>query len=739
VIKAATVPGIDVPIPRERAVRAGVAAALFANAFLVFVLQPHISKRLLPVLGGSAEVWIICSLFFQLALLAGYLLAFTARRLPLPASLAIHLTLIAIGWWWWPFTAGDGPPADAAPTLWTLRLLVGHVGLLLMALTATSPLLQYAYARALPNLDPYPLFAASNAGSLAGLVSYPLIVEPLLTLQQQVRAWSGAAIVLIALLATVAISLLRPGARAALVPSSSSPPIAVRQRVRWIVLGLVPSLMLLAVTAQITTDIAPVPLLWIVPLALYLASFIRVFAAGWQPWRWTWPILALFSLLMLLNFASEPNQLWWIGVHLVILWCACVLCHGALVLERPAAERLPEFYLFMATGGALGAWLAAIVAPLVFTMRLEYPLAVLATLWLAPRKLGFTSQLRFTWQVGVGLAVIGAAALSYVVVTSPAPGAARIVTLGAAMAAATLWHRPRLFTALTTIALLAIAADRQWNAHGVVLRGRTFYGTHSVRDLPDAQARALFHGNTLHGLQSLRPGHSADPLSYYGPRSPLADVFRDRAGQTNRVAVLGLGAGVILRYAQPGSAWTVYEIDPAIARLAQDPAYFTHWVEAAGSPVLVLGDGRLRLRTAADASYDLIIADAFASDSVPLHLLTREALSLYHRKLRDGGAIVFNISNRYLDLAPAIAATASHLGLVAYEAADETEDQANGLFPSRWLLVGAPATLSPPAPRWQLVHTDPTDQGWTDDHSNVIAVLRPFLAARALISALVHY
>jgi hypothetical protein len=724
---------------RERAVRGTVAAALFANAFLVFVLQPHISRLLLPVLGGSAEVWIVCSLFFQLALLAGYAATFGARRLPLPAALTLHLALIAIAWWWWPLSVGDGPAPGAAPTLWTLRLLSAQTGLLLIALTATSPLLQYAYARALPNLDPYPLFAASNAGSLAGLFSYPLIVEPLLTLRQQSRAWSIGAVALMVLLAVTAAALIGVSNAAERPALAAAPAISMRQRLRWIVLALVPSLMLLAVTAQITTDIAPVPLLWIVPLGVYLASFIRVFSAGWQPWRWTWPIMGLFALLMLMNFFNEPNQLWWIGVHLIILWCACLICHGALVQERPAPARLPEFYLLMATGGAAGGWVAGIVAPLIFTMRFEYPLAVLATLWLAPRTLGFKTQLRMTRPVLAGLIVIGVLAIAYVVETSATPGPARIVTLAAALAAAAMWHRPRLFTVLTTIALAAIVVDRQMDPRGVVLRGRTFYGTHSVRDIPENQTRALFHGNTLHGLQSLREGHRQDALSYYGPTSPLADVFRERAGRADRVAVLGLGAGVILRYAQPGSAWTIYEIDPAIARIAQDPALFTHWSESAGSPVLVIGDGRLRLRDAPDASYDLIIADAFASDSVPLHLLTREAMALYQRKLRSGGAIVFNISNRYLDLAPPIAATAAQLGLAAYEAADESADESAGLFPSRWVLVGRAPAVTPSSSRWQLVHSDPSDQGWSDDYSNVLAVLRPVLLVRSIVASLLGY
>jgi hypothetical protein len=305
-----------------------------------------------------------------------------------------------------------------------------------------------------------------------------------------------------------------------------------------------------------------------------------------------------------------------------------------------------------------------------------------------------------------------------------------------AAAAVVTWHRPRLFAAFATAALIAIAIGRVTDPATSVLRGRTFYGTHAVRDLPDARARALFHGTTLHGLQSLRPDRRRDPLSYYGPNSPVADVFRQRGGPGARVAVVGLGAGVILRYAKPGSEWTIYEIDPAIARLAQDPSLFTHWSEAAVTPSLVIGDGRLRLRDAPDGAYDLIIVDAFASDSVPVHMLTRQAMELYARKLRRGGAALFNVSNRYVDLTTVVGATVRPAGLAAYQRGDTTEDLTVGIFPSSWVLVGHPSTLTPPTSEWAAVELLPTDRPWTDDFSNVFAVLRPIRHAREVMAVL---
>lgn len=716
----------------DRNVRRAVATVLFLNAFLVFVLQPLITKRLLPVLGGSAEVWVVCSLFFQLALLVGYAGAYLVRRLPLSAALALHAALVGAAWLYWSIGAGDGPPPGASPPLWTLQWLVGHVGLLCAALTATSPLLQTAYARAAPGVDPYPLFAASNAGSLAGLFSYPLVVEPLLSLDDQARAWSIGALMLLVLLVLSSTQLARGGATGTAPAERVSVRPSTRQRLRWLQLSLVPSVLLLAVTAQITTDIAPVPLLWMVPLGLYLGSFIRVFAQGWQPSRWTWPVLAVLSLPMLLAFAYEPNRWWWIAVHLGILWCGAVLCHGALVQARPAPDRLAEFYLCLALGGAIGGVLAGLVAPLVFDMRTEYPIAVLAALWLAPRAPAGLPRLHLSWRIGLGLGVIGAAAVTLAVAAGVAlPSVANVFVLVPAVGAIVWWHRPRVFAACATVTLLA---GGHVNADSVVQRGRSFYGTYSVRDLSTLKARALYHGTTLHGLQSLEPARRREPLSYYGPNSPVADIFRARVQPGAHVAVLGLGAGVILRYAQPGAHWTVYEIDPAIARVAQDPALFSHWAEAAVTPALVMGDGRLRLRDALDGTYDLIVVDAFASDSVPTHLLTREAMQLYVRKLRDGGTMLFNVSNRYLDLAPVLGATAAALGLAAHERLDETTGAAADLLSSKWVEVGSPATLRRPAARWTGVKVRPTDHGWTDDYSNLLAVLRPVRRMRAAIA-----
>ncbi len=719
---------------RDRALRGAVAAVLFVNAFLMFVLQPHITKRLLPVLGGSAEVWVVCSLFFQLALLAGYSAAYGVRRLPLASALGLHAALIGAAWLLWPLSVGDGPPLGVSPPAWTLRLLVGQVGLLFAALAATSPLLQTAYARAAPDLDPYPLFAASNAGSLAGLFSYPLLFEPLLSLDAQARAWSGGAVVLLVLLVLTGTQLVRAGGSVAVRETESSPPPPLRQRVRWLLLSLVPSVLLLSVTAQITTDIAPIPLLWMVPLGLYLGSFILVFARGWKPSRWTWPVLAVVSLPVLLAFTYEPSQWWWIGAHLAILWNGAVLCHGALVQEKPGPERLAEFYLWLALGGALGGVCAGVVAPLVFDMRVEYPLAVLGVLWLAPQRPAGVTPLRLTWRIGLGLFVIlGLAAVGLARATAAPPRLANLFVLAPLVLAVIAWHRPRVFALGASAALLAILTGRQEEPGVTLLRGRSFYGTYSVRFLPEAQARALVHGTTIHGLQSLRPERRREPLAYYGTASPLGDVFRARVSSNDRVALIGLGAGVILRFARPGSQWTVYEIDLEVAQLAQNSALFSHWAEAAVTPVLLIGDGRSRLREAPDQSYDLIVVDAFASDSIPVHLLTREAMQLYVSKLREGGTLLFHISNRYIDLAPVLGATASSLGLVAHERSDEADDPVAGLAASRWVQIGDRKTLVRPTLQWGAVDVLPADRPWTDDYSSLLGVLRPVRRLRAAI------
>ena len=722
----------------DAALRLGVSVVLFVNAFLVFVLQPYISKRLLPVLGGSAEVWTVCALFFQLALLGGYAAAFLARRLSVAVSLGLHAALVGLVWMSWPPTLHGGPPEFVWPPFWTLRWLSAQVGALIVALTATSPLLMAAYARVARDRDPYPLFAASNAGSLAGLLAYPFAIEPFLTLDGQARAWSVSAAVLVALLAAVGIGLASRPAAAAPAPASVAP--RLRQRLRWLVFSLLPSVLLLSATAQITTDIAPVPLLWIVPLALYLGSFIRVFAAGWQPSRWTWPAVAVCALPVVLGFAFEPSHWWWIPLHLTLVWSAALLCHGTLVAERPAPDRLAEFYLWLAAGGALGGLLTGVAAPLVFTMRTEYPLAVLAVVWLAPHTPVGSAPVRFSRPLVLGLAVIAVLAglgVARSMTTPPAPQ--HLVVLVTVVAAVLAWHRPRVFAVCITAALAAVALERRMALGSSVIRGRSFYGVYSVRTLPVMQARALFHGTTLHGLQSLRPERRTAALAYYGARSPVASVFRDGVGPDARIALVGLGAGAILRYATPAERWTVYEIDPGIARLALNPALFSHWVDAPAPPTLVIGDGRLRLAEAPDGAYDAILLDAFASDAIPVHLLTREAMGMYMRKLRPGGVVVFNVSNRYIDMPPLLAATAATLHLVTFSASDSTEDLDEGLLPSTWVLVGGPATRPPPSAHWTVVTPESGDRAWTDDFSNVLAVLRPVRAVRELLGVAIGY
>ena len=489
-----------------RHARRVVVAALFLNAFLLFALQPHLSRRLLPLLGGGAEVWTVCSLFFQLALLGGYFAANLARRLPPSRSLPVHAVMLATALFFWPFDAGDGPPALGSPVWWTVRTLVGQVGLLFVTISATSPLLQSAFARAVPGEDPYPLFAASNAGSLAGLLAYPLLLEPLLSLRVQARAWQAAAALLLLLLAAAGLAFARRGpASAPVVREPETGPLPIGRRLRWLGLAAVPSILLLAVTALITTDIAPVPLLWMIPLGLYLGSFIRVFSSGWRRSRWTWTVFAVVSLPTVLAFGFTPDHWGWIAVHLVVLWCGALLCHGALVEDRPEPARLTEFYLWLAMGGALGAVLTGVVAPLVFSTRAEYPLAIVAVSWLVgPAGLGargLRMDLRFAIAV---VMVAGFAALGLATAPGAPPVTFVVFALVPALAAVLCWHLPRHFAVFSSITLLAVPMIHWLDADSARLRGRTFYGAHEIRD--QHGFRTLLHGTTIHGAQWTLPG-----------------------------------------------------------------------------------------------------------------------------------------------------------------------------------------------------------------------------------------
>ncbi|HEX7315800.1 MAG TPA: fused MFS/spermidine synthase [Pyrinomonadaceae bacterium] len=763
------------------------AAALFVSAFLLFWVQPLAGKMLLPLLGGTPAVWNTCMLFFQALLLAGYAYALALTRwLSALAQGVVHLALLALAALALPVAlnaaAAGGVPEGASPEWWLLKTLLVTVGPPFFVLSASAPLLQgwFSRTRAESAKDPYYLYAASNAGSLFALLGFPLLLEPSLTLGRQGRAWAYAYGALLLLFAACAVIALRARRPADIVEekesSASSEKLTVRRRLRWVLLAFVPSSLVLGVTTHVTTDIVAVPLLWVIPLALYLLSFVIVFARGRTvPRGFTAravPAAAVLVAMVYLSGASRPA--WFLILfHLAFLFAAALVCHGQLADDRPAASHLAEFYLCLAVGGVLGGLFNAVVAPLVFDTVAEYPLVILLASYLRPayrNARGTLLGLRLgakrddesgrveteepggqdegeaegrRWDVldlllplAVGLLAVALMLATRGFEMTAVERAA--VTLGVPLFALNHFLAPRplrfaLGLGAVMLAVLLFAESGTRTLHA----SRNFYGTHRVETNSNDSVHWLNHGSTLHGKQFTEAAKACEPVSYYHREGPLGSVFqhvhakRETLGANAplSVAVVGLGAGTTAAYSRAGEAWTFYEIDPMVVNIARDPKLFTYLSACAGaSQNVVLGDARLRLREAAPAAYDLIVLDAFSSDAVPAHLMTREALALYLSKLAPGGIIAFHVSNRSLKLERVAGGIAREAGLASRIFDDGRHGSDQGLDPSTWVAVARTAEdLGPLANDTNWPEFDPAVyelEVWRDDFSDILSVFR---------------
>jgi SAM-dependent methyltransferase len=722
------------------------AATLFATSALLFVLEPLVGKVLLPTLGGGAPVWTTTAAFFQLALLVGYVYAHvgpsllgTRRHAGLHVALLSLAALLVARGTDAPLVTTAGAPAH--PAWWLFASLARSVGLPFVLLAASTPLLQRWFAAAADGRarDPYFLFAASNLGSLVALLAYPVLLEPLLGLTGQRRLWSSALIATVALVGGCAVLAVRRGApgrhdggaaRASAAPS-------VLLRARWLVLSAVPSSLLLSVTSYVSADIAALPLLWVWPLALYLVTFIVAFGArSWiSPARVLW--LQPFALIPIAVelFLKTTGSAWpLIPLHGLAFFLTALACHQALAASRPAADRSTEFYLWVAAGGALGGLANVFVAPVVFTNVLEYPLGLVAATLLRPRAADYADtprerRLDLLLPAGLGAALLFATlAARGMPIGVQSGGRAGLITLVVLLSLAgagayAFRSRSLRFGA----ALAVIAAVGSLYAKGgerVVYRARSFYGVHTVVEHPPSSRTTLMHGSTVHGAQDLAPARRREPLSYYARTGPIGAVMTAWQGrpQRRRVGVVGLGAGALAAYGAPGERWTFFEIDPVVVDIARDRGFFTYLADARAEVDFVIGDARRTLDEMADGTLGLLVLDAFSADAIPAHLLTREALAMYVRKLAAGGVIAFHLSNRHVDLEPVVAAAAAALGLSSLTSADGASDAEReaGKSSSLWMVVArTKADLAPLAgdPRW--VSSRATGDSWTDDKSDL--------------------
>jgi SAM-dependent methyltransferase len=738
------------------------ALASFVGAFLLFAVQPMIGKMALPLFGGTPAVWNTSLVFFQGTLLCGYLFSYGLGRTGWSLrgrAGAVYLlgffASLALGYFMQPIVLepnSDRRSSSAGdPALVLLGVLLRSAALPLVLVSATAPLVQRSFALTGHRRadDPYFLYAASNAGSLLALLIYPFVIEPNLGLTAQSQLWKTGFLILAALL--VACVLLARWLNRSR-PVGNSPRVfglhgaegrfALAIWLRWLALVFIPSSWLLGVTAYLTTDMASVPLAWIIPLALYLLSFILAFARSAVAFvRLATKSLPFLIAPLVLVMSAGFVHVYWIPLHLITFFAGSVACHGALAQMRPETERLSLYYVTIALGGLLGGIWTAIAAPILFDRVVEYPLAIVLTCLAAPltkiRDWGRSPRESLgdfvfagvvfvlaaslaTNQGGLGDSVLGALAL----VVASGLGILACMTAG---------QRPIRF-ALVVTAVLAAGALAPGVSGRLLHVERNFFGVVRVTHDAKFNANRLFHGSTLHGQQSLDPALRRQPSTYFTRSGPIGRMFRAMEQRLNqpgvRVAIVGLGAGTLASYAQPGQRWTFYEIDSAMERIAKDPRFFTYLRDSEADAVdIVLGDARQRLGDAPDHAYQLIVLDAFSSDAVPVHLLSREAIRLYRRKLANGGLLVFNLSNRYLDLDPLLGRQAADAELVcriAYDLNVSEDEKRAGKQLSIWAVMAENESdlgILATDVRWQPPALRAHSSIWTDDYSDLASYL----------------
>jgi SAM-dependent methyltransferase len=683
------------------------AATIFLSAFLLFEVQPVIAKMILPWFGGTSAVWSTCMLFFQIVLLLGYLYAhFLNRKLTPRRQAIVHIAILALSAAALPILPNPEwkTSAIAQPSLRILALLATTVGLPYFLLSSTTPLLQAWYARTHKEGLPYRLFALSNFASLLALLSYPLLIEPTLSSRLQGTTWSAAYIVFAAVCGWTAWRA-SSGVTVSAAPSTETPAPSWLTRILWLALSASASILLLAVTTHLTQDVAPIPFLWILPLTAYLLTFILCFEAPRLYWR---PVfLPLFILAMgfmafllwpearfvqapLLHFVGSMTGFRTIAAFLAALFLACMVCHGELARLKPDPRYLTGFYVTVSLGGALGGLFVGLVAPNFFRGFYEFP-------------------------IGLGVCAIAVAA---------------VLTRD-------LWTRsePRSYASALVVAAIVllycwgVVVDLRESVAGYRIVVRNFYGLLRVYDdggqFDEFASRKLVHGVINHGEQMLNDPYRHQPITYFCRDSGVGRAMIALEGRPRRIGVLGLGCGTLAAYGRPGDTIRIYEINPLVLSLARSE--FTYLSDTPARVETALGDGRLTLEAEPPQNFDILVMDAFSGDSVPVHLITREAFQQYFRHLKPGGIVAVNITNRYLNLEPVMERVAAEFGKVALVYRFNPPDSDLLCFASSWALILDRATLDEhPQLRAQAVELQPTVafRTWTDDFSNMYSILK---------------
>lgn len=736
---------------RNRLVLIVYTAAIFVSALLLFSVQPLFTKMVLPRLGGSPAVWSVAMVFFQSLLLGGYayahfLMQLRNRALPV----AIHLVLLAVAMLTLPLSisSGWGDPPTSGYAFWLLGLFAVSIGLPFFALAANNPLLQAWFVRTgHPNgPDPYFLYASSNIGSFLALLSYPVLLEPVFTLRTQNLIWTGGYGLLIVLIATCGVLLLRAPANAAALnmpaDDAEAPAPSWILRARWIFLAAVPSGLLIAVTAHISTDVAAAPLLWVLPLSLYLLTWVLVFQSRpLLPHKFMLMLqpLAIMGVILLLAIGIDQNLLLTLGGHQLCFFIIAMACHGELAHTRPAAKYLTGFYVALSFGGMVGGLFAGLIAPFAFSWIAEYPILVaLAVLCRPPAEERWPKWSRWFWPL---LAIIAVALIA------PSYSSGKIFTwletnrvyvIGAvavvSMILAILLKADRW--KLAAVVTLALVLIRMYPSDdGRVETVRSFFGVHKIVVTPNGQYHVLMHGTTIHGAEKFRNDDGTpvtgqpEPITYYhkdGGIGQAITAIRERKGAPLRVAVIGLGSGTLVCAAEPGEDWKFFEIDQTMVDTARDPKYFTYIQSCQPALEPVIGDARLTFAREPDGVYDLIIVDAYSSDAIPIHLATEEAMEIYKSKLAPHGAVVMHVSNRHLELSSVVVGIADANDMKSWVYSEDSGRDNEYIFSTSVVAsarneadVGKLASSG----QWAMTEAEDNQRVWTDDYSNVLGAV----------------
>ena len=729
-----------------RTLRIRFIATICAGSFLLFLVQPMVARMALPRLGGAPTVWNSAMLVYQALLLGGYAYAHWLGRFSGRAQAGIHLALFLAAALTLPVGLdGTIPSSEADPIFWVPYLLLTSIGPLFFVVAAQAPLMQRWFALS-GGEDPYPLYAASNFGSFAGLLAYPLIVEPLLPVADQSLLWSGGYLALMALVAISAFLMPKGVPSASAVRHETAAPERATT-LRWILLAAVPSGLMLSTSLHLTTDIVAMPLLWVLPLGLYLLSFSVAFANNRRPAELL-TRAAPFILLMAAFCAfldSTQFPFFYAALALLNLFVASVALHGEMFALRPHPEHLTRFYLAMSVGGVLGGIFCALIAPLVFDWTYEHPILLVATaILIAPRPVfGLNARL---WDGGNRAAMLtrwgllGVFLLSLLGAGAFTGGDKQLLQFGAAfvvlgIALAGLGNTMLFAGAVAGLMLGLNGWEKIQLSREPGMMTRSYFGVYSVRT-SDTKLRYLVHGTTVHGIQDLTPARQTQPTSYYAPRSGIALAMAAAPalyGPAARIDIVGLGAGTLACYARPGQRWKFYEIDPAIEAIASDAKRFTFLSKCLPHADVAIGDARLTLAAEPANTADILAIDAFSSDAVPMHLLTREAFATYRRHIAPNGLLMVHISNRFLDLEPVLAAAAAQGWASAARDYNATvEERKLNYSPSLWVAFSPSQVVldqlvrANPAESWRALGGRAHFRPWTDDHASILSILKPY-------------